>query len=208
MQKTLLFMESLPVAATRQMLEHLDSLFPLKPELIVELKQIIQYEEVKRMQVLLKPGEVSDRLYYIHKGLLHCYYEFEDRKKVKKEVSTWFMRERDTCVSVPSFYRRRPSYEYIQTLEDSELFSIGYQELESIYSRHIDFNFNARVLTSDYLVDWAEQLHGLRRLTAAEKYAALRDRDPQLLQRVPQKYLASFLGMRIETLSRFARKAN
>jgi CRP/FNR family transcriptional regulator, anaerobic regulatory protein len=194
----------LPNTAAQEMLGYLGSIFKLEDELIAGLQPMLRYEKIKRKTHLLRPGQVNDRLYYIHKGLLRCYYlkQNEDGEGPDIEVSTWFMRERDTCVSILSYYLQQPSFEYIEAMEHCELFSIGFTELEAIYQRSFSFNFIGRVLTAKYLVDWAKQLGNIRMLKSEERYAALCRVDPDLVQRVPQKYLASFLGISESTISR------
>jgi CRP-like cAMP-binding protein len=196
-------MSPLPQHAAQAMFAHLGAVYPMTPGLVSDLKEVVEFSTAKRLEYLLKPGQVCDRLYYIHKGLLRCFYELTDEETGQtKEVSTWFMRERDTCVSVESYYLGEPSYEYIQTLEHSELFSIKREYLEAIFLKHLEFNYIGRVLTIKYLVDWVRQINGIRKLKVAERYEALRSRDPELLQRVPQKYLASFLDTTPETIAR------
>jgi CRP-like cAMP-binding protein len=196
-------MSPLPQHAAQAMLAHLDAVYPMTPGLVSDINQVVEFIKPKRMEYLLQPGQVCERLYYIHKGLLRCYYELTDEETGQtKEVSTWFMRERDTCVSVESYYLQEPSYEYIQTLEHSELFSIKKADLDALFLKHLEFNYIGRLLTINYLVDWVRQINGIRKLKVADRYEALRKRDPELLQRVPQKYLASFLDTTPETLTR------
>jgi len=196
-------MSQLPPDAAQAMFANLASIFPMSPGLVADLNQVVEFIKVKRGEYLLEPGQVSDRLYYIHKGLLRCFYELTDEESGQiKDVSTWFMRERDVCVSVESYYLQEPSYEYIHALEHSELFFIKRADLEEIYLKHLEFNYVGRVLTIKYLVDWVRQINGIRKLKVADRYEVLRKRDPELLQRVPQKYLASFLDTTPETITR------
>jgi CRP-like cAMP-binding protein len=58
------------------------------------------------------------------------------------------------------------------------------------------------MLTIKYLVDWVKQINGIRKLKVADRYELFQQRDPSLAQRVPQKYLASFLDTTRETLTR------
>jgi CRP-like cAMP-binding protein len=188
--------------AVQEMLGYLGSLWPLEKELIADLEPILQFETVKRWKYLLEPGQVNDRLYYIHKGLLRCFYMKEEEGKPDKDVSTQFMRERDVCVSVLSFYGRAQSFEYIEVMEPCEVFSITYDQLEAIYQKYFSFNYIGRVLTVKYLMDWAKQLGIIRMLLVEERYKALGREYPWLLQRVPHKYLASFLDMSESEISR------
>jgi CRP-like cAMP-binding protein len=99
-----------------------------------------------------------------------------------------------------------PSYEYIQALEDCELIAIGFHELEKLFQTHIEYERVGRLMTLKYLRIWTRQLRNIRMLSAAERYKDLLEKQPELLQRVPQQYLASYLDMLPETLSRMRRK--
>lgn len=196
-------MPHLPAEASKAMFENLRMVYAIKPELEADLRAAAAFEVRDRLQFVLNPGQINDRLYYIHKGLLRFYYELTDDETGKiKEVSTQFRREGDTCVSVESFYSQEASYEYIQTLEYTELFSISFTDLEAIYRKHLEFNYTGRVLTIKYLVDWVKQINGIRKLKVEDRYELLRKRDPIILQRVPQKYLASYLDTTPETIAR------
>jgi CRP-like cAMP-binding protein len=65
---------------------------------------------------VLKEGQVCDNIYFIEQGYLRSFY-----LKDGKEITAWFMKENDVIVSVNSFFKREPSYEYIQAIEDSIL---------------------------------------------------------------------------------------
>lgn len=112
------------------------------------------------------------------------------------------MQERDVIISVESFFDQSPSTEYIQALEDTEVFYISYQELQWIYHTYLEFNFVRGVLTEYYYKQSMQRIRSLRMHRAFEKYQSLLESTPGLLQRVPSKYIASYLGISEETLSR------
>ena len=112
------------------------------------------------------------------------------------------MKEHDVIFSVESFLNQTPSYENIQTLEDSLLHYITYAELQYLYNTFPEFNFVGRALTEKYYQLSEQRLYSLRMQRAFEKYNFLMDHFPQIIQRVPSKYIASYLGITEETLSR------
>ena len=191
----------------KNMFTYLGAVYPLQEGLVEELTNLAGYMELRPKKLLLKPGDVCRHLYFVHEGLLRCYYVRNNRNKTgeDQEVCTQFMRENDTCVSVRSFYTQTPGKEFIQALEPCKLSYILFEDLEKVYRKYMDFNFNGRVLTAKYLLEWADQLENIRMLKGAERFAILLKRDPELLARVPQKYLASYLGVRPDSLSRMLR---
>lgn len=179
-----------------KLLLYLESIYPLSDGLKQHLASILKVKELPRRTYLLKAGHVCRNIYFIDSGLLRCFYLKDDH-----EVSSWFMKEGNVIISIESFYEQRQSYESIQALEDSVLYYIEYTELQNIYRNFLEFNFTARVLTERYYTLWAQQLYGLRMQQAHERYAWLLENFPELVLRVPAKYIASYLGISEVTLS-------
>lgn len=112
------------------------------------------------------------------------------------------MKEGDVIVSVESFFSQTESYESIHALEDCRLHSLSYRDLQEAYQNYPEFNFIGRLLTEKYYRLSEERLYSIRMQRGLEKYKSLIEHHPQLIQRVPSKYLASYLGLTEETLSR------
>lgn len=161
----------------------------------------IRFQKVKRDEFLLVPGQISKRLYFIQSGLLRA-YKMEDNK----EVSVWFMKERDLCVSIRSFYRQTECIEYIQALEDTDLLFITYDDYTTLCRQHMEFNFVARELITQYFILWDELFDGIRMRSANERYQWLLANHPDLLLRVPQKHLASYFDMTEVSFSKMKNK--
>jgi CRP/FNR family transcriptional regulator, anaerobic regulatory protein len=180
-----------------ELLGYLDSIYPLSAAVRSHLTRVVKAKEIRARQFILTPGQVNQDIHFIKKGLLWCYY-----LKNEKEVTSWLMKEGDAIVSIDSFYGQVPGYEYIQALEDSELYYISYTELEEIYHSYPEFNFIGRVLTVKYLQLWSSRQFGMVMSSAEERYAYLLEKQPELVLRAPLKCLASYLGMTEGTLSR------
>lgn len=175
----------------------LNDIHPLSDLLARELSGQLQYMELKKKDYLLKAGRVCRNICFIEKGLLRCYYQRDAH-----EVTSWFMREGDVMISIESFFLQKESYESIQALEDAVLYYISYDVLQHIYRSFPEFNFIGRVLTEKYYTLWAQQLYALRMQQAGERYQWLMNHHPELVLRVPAKYIASYLGIDETTLSR------
>ncbi len=180
-----------------ELLTFLNTIHPLTDELKKFLITHLHILEVRKKKFILKHGHICSNIYFIQKGLVRCFYEKGD-----KEISSWFMNEGDVIISVQSFFNQSISYESIQALEDSILHYISYRDLQYSYENFPEFNFIGRVLTEKYYKLSEERLYAIRMKRAAEKYHNLLLDFPQLLQRIPLKYIASYLGLTEETLSR------
>jgi CRP-like cAMP-binding protein len=175
----------------------LNNVYPLSAGLQECLASRLQYKEIRRKDFLLKAGHVCRHIYFIQAGLMRCFYN-----KGSAEVCSWFMKECDIIVSIESFYRQVPSYESIQALEDCCLYYISYSDLDYMYKTYPEFNYIGRELTLNYFILWAQQLYGLRMQTSYERYHWLISNFPELVLRVPAKYIASYLSITEVTLSK------
>jgi len=179
------------------LIEFLHSIHPLSPQLRQHLLAILKEHELAKKSFFLKKGQICGHIGFVEKGLLRCYYEHHD-----KEVCSWFMKEGDVIISVESFFKQLRSYENIQALEDCIIHSISYDELQYVYQYFPEFNFIGRVLTEQYYTQSEQRLYAMRMQRAAGRYDYLIDHYPEYIQRVPSKYIASYLGVTEETLSR------
>jgi CRP-like cAMP-binding protein len=171
--------------------------WPLSTACLDFLPTIIKKLTLKKGEYLLVPGQVCENLYFIQKGLLKCFYVVHG-----KAVSDWFFGEMETVVSIDSFYDQVPGEDFIEAIEDCELFYISFPEFQHLYRTYVEFNVIGRVLTNKYLRLWHRQARNIRMLSAKERYLFLLKNQPDLIKRVEVQDLASYLDMSRETLSR------
>lgn len=171
------------------------------PALQAALLTTLRREELPAKHLLLQPGQVAQRIYFVEQGLLRGY-----SLHARQETSSWFMAEGDFVISVVSFFTQQPSTEYLELLEPAVLYSISHAQLQGLYQQFPEFNLVGRVLTERYYVLSEQRAYQLRTLSAAERYAQLVQEFPKLTQRIPLKLLASYLGIAPETLSRLRAK--
>ena len=182
-------------------LEFLSSVYPISTKWVDYLNVTLKLWEVPKNTVILKEGQTCRNIFFIEKGLVRSFYMKDD-----SEVSSWFMKEGDIIISVKSFYTQKPAEEYLQTIEDCILYGISYQDLSFVYHNFMEFNFIGRVLTEKYYMKSEERLYTIRKQKGKKRYEIFREQEPDLLQRIPSKYIASYLGLSIETLSRLRHK--
>ena len=167
-----------------------------------EFRQFIDpYIAVRKFgkkQVITEEGSVENYFNFIIKGLVRKYY-----KRGKEEINTQISFENHILHSQESFHSRTPSEYVVESIEPSTLVSITYDDLEKIYARSQRMEHLGRLIITHTMVlkdRWQIQLvmH-----TPRERFIYFVNRNPELLQRVPQKYLASYLNIKPETFSRF-----
>lgn len=176
----------------------LDKIHPLSDELKNYLEQQLKLVSLKKKDIFLKAGENGNKISFILKGLLRSYY----MNSQGADTSAWFMKEGDVVVSVKSFFHQVPSEETIEALEESILLYVTYNELQFMYQHFPEFNVVGRILTEKYYVLSEDRLSAIRNRRAKDRYQYLMTNHPELLLRVPARYLSSYLGIDEATFSR------
>ena len=162
------------------------------------LKSKIQIRRFNKKELFLKPGQVEQYFNFINKGLVRKFY-----RKGKEEINTQISFEGHLILSEESFYSRKPSEYYIEAIEPTTAVSITFNDLEYIYSQSQKMEHLGRlVIINSFLLKDKWQVQHIK-MTPRERFLNFVKKNPELIQRVPQKYLASFLNIKPETFSRF-----
>jgi len=155
----------------------------------------------RKGKLLLKAGEVCEHIYFIKKGAVRGFI-----KDGTKDITTWITAENEVVSSISSLDIREPAQENMQAIENCEMLALTYTDFQNLYVKFPEFNIVARKLLQKYYQD-AERRAFIARVTKAEKkYRLFLTRYGHLANRIPLKYIASFLGITLETLSRVRKK--
>jgi CRP-like cAMP-binding protein len=182
-------------------IDYFNSITTLPEELVSDIIQRAVVREYKKEEFILKAGKISSHTSWILKGLIRSYYE-----KDGEEITTKFLWEGAPITSVYSYYNRKPGNENIVAMEETTLASLHYDDMQYLYEAYPAFNVIGRVITEKYLYMLEIEVYNLRKQKAEDRYQFIVKHFPHLLQRVPLKYLATYLGMNLETLSRIRGK--
>ena len=150
---------------------------------------------------MLTAGDPSRYIYFIRKGMLRCYH-----MENGDEICSMFIKEGDIFTSVSSFFLQKKSNGFVQAIEDSHIWYLDYEELQYIFKHFAESNIIARVLLMKSYLHSERRLNLIRMKQAAERYNNMLMFFPNLVLRVPAKYLASYLGISAGTLSRIRGK--
>lgn len=182
--------------------EYFQKLLPFNE---AELEDILNHFEkviVKKNQLLIREGQVSNTLYFVEKGIGRSYY----LKKDGKEVTQWFFGEGNFMASADSFFQQTPSFYYLEVIEDSILYVITKEKLDLLIAKYRKMETAVRLLTIEILTKFVLKLNSLQFQTVRERYDYMLSEFPDISYRAPLGQIASYLGMTQETLSRL-RKA-
>lgn len=170
-----------------------------------DLRAIVSQFECRKIPkngFLLKEGSHCDFWGFIDTGLVRV-YSFTD---TGEEYTNGFVREDGFITESVSFYTQSVSTENMQALEDTLLMCIDFATLQQLYDRFPAFDKFARILLEQRLVGLKRRILYRVQLDAQSRYLHFLETQPDLMQRVPLKYIASYLSITDSTLSRIRRK--
>ena len=162
------------------------------------LLPVIKVRRFGKKDMITNAGEVENYFNFILTGLARKFYT-----RGSQEINTQISYEGHLLVSQESFHSRLPSEYSIETIEPTTVVSITHDDLEQVYASSHRMEHLARLLITYAMVlkdRWQMQLV---KMTPRERFLNFVTRNPELLQRVPQKFLASYLNIKPETFSRF-----
>lgn len=189
-----------PVAIA-SLLTVLSQLYPLSPEAQRYLWDHVTSYTLPKRKLLLKEGTTCEHIYFVVKGALRGF-----TREGSKDITTWIVIENELVSSILGLDEQVKAIENIQALEKCELLCLTLAELELMYEKFPETNILARKILQRYYSD-AEKRAFIARLTKAEnKYRHFLARHRALANRIPLKYIASYLGVTLETLSRIRKK--
>lgn len=161
---------------------------------ITEISSIVIIKKNKDLQPI---GHTCKTIYFINRGVARIYY-FKDGI----DITESFALENNIIARVESLFTGKPSRKAIQILEDAEVVAINANKLFKLYDTFPEIERLFRKIFEAAYVDTVNRIEGIQFHTAEERYSALISEAPGILQRVPLKYIASFLGITQVSLSR------
>lgn len=153
--------------------------------------------KLKKKEYLFKPHQNCFFIAFIHKGVFRVF--FYNQEGV--EVTVWFSFAGMTITDMLAFYKQTQTTFYIQAVEDAEVSIIKKSKLEKLYSEHPEYLNFGKILAEKVATTVMERMLSLQTKTAEERYLELMA-TPDYLQKIPLKYLASYLGITDTSLSR------
>lgn len=163
-------------------------------EAIAEISNSITIQKNNDLQSV---GHTCKTIYFIKKGVARIYYLNDGI-----DITENFFFENNIIARVESLLTGRPSKKAIQILEDAEIISINADALFKLYDRFHEIERLFRKIFESAYVDTVNRIEGMQFHTAEERYKALLHEAPDVLKRVPLKYVASYLGITQVSLSR------
>jgi signal-transduction protein with cAMP-binding, CBS, and nucleotidyltransferase domain len=169
----------------------------LQEEELNALMGAIEVRSVDKKVRLTELGDSENYLYFVMKGLARKFFY-----KGKEEVITQIAKEGELISSSVSYFSGNPSGYVVETIEPSTFYSLHKDKAEQLYSRFPNLEKLSRLVITELFIQ--KEIWELERIrySTKERFLRFMNDNPELFQRVPQKYLASYLNIKPETFSR------
>jgi CRP-like cAMP-binding protein len=174
----------------------------LTPEELDHFHSLLQVKKFKKKQFLLQDGEISHFQGFINKGCIKNYilddkgYEFI----MSFAIEEWWIGD------LMSFYEQKPGNLFIETIEDTELLTLDHDTNEKLLREIPKFERFFRILVQRAAYTLQQRFFNTLAKPAEERYLEFIKKYPQIVQRVPQQLIASYIGVTPEFLSKIRSK--
>jgi CRP-like cAMP-binding protein len=177
--------------------KNITAISPLSSESMKAYLSAWKYWSVPKDHFLLREHAVGDYIYFVEKGAARIFYY-----KNSKEITEWIAMDQQFFLSITSFFERIPSHLIIQTIEPSKVFGIHHNDFMELADKYHDVERLLRKMVTRSLILSQIRMDSIQFESAQQRYNRLLKDSPKIVQRVPLTYIASFLGITLETLSR------
>ncbi len=156
---------------------------------------------LKKNEHFLQATQVNKRLGFLCKGLVR-YYVFKN----EEEATLEFTKEGEFVADYGSFISKEPSIQYIQALEDCVFLIIDYDKLQQLYAISRNANLLGRIIIEHRFIIMVNQLLTVHRYSPEDRYRYFLKHYKELTQRIPQYLIASYVGVKPQSLSRIRKR--
>ncbi|SFC23137.1 cAMP-binding domain of CRP or a regulatory subunit of cAMP-dependent protein kinases [Flagellimonas taeanensis] len=184
-----------------QLIFNIERTFKASEEELSALKSIMKEESLEKNGMFLSSGQVCNKLAFISKGAMRLFYDSPD-----KEVCNDFFFENSMVGSLASFLSQTPSIVNIAAIEPCTLFVLHREDVIRLVADHESLNKMAQVILQEQLLRAEKREAALLGVNPEERFKNLMEVHPKIFKRIPLHYVASYLGITPETLSRYRTK--
>jgi len=159
---------------------------------------------LKKKKNFAEPGKVCSHIGLVVKGAVRYFHV-----KNGEEITGYFSFEDEMLSSYKSFLTRQPGLFYIQALEDSQIVTLSYNALQQVCANPLmSFKMErfGRLMAEHYLICYEDRVASFITQTPEERYHKLLETGGEVMQRIPQHYIANYLGITPVSLSRIRRR--
>ncbi|HAO07247.1 MAG TPA: hypothetical protein DCQ50_09695 [Chryseobacterium sp.] len=178
----------------------LETFYEISREVRHDLLPLLEEKNFLKNEVILSRGNISEYVYFLISGCVRFNY-LNDKNE---DITTFFVLEDEFFANSSSFLTGEPSLINITAIEPTETLRLHKSQVQLMYSKHPDFEKVARGIIEKTLVGTVLRSPPII-LSAEERYLRLLEKNPEFVKRIPVKYLATYLGIHPNSLSRIRR---
>ncbi|MGK6350492.1 Crp/Fnr family transcriptional regulator [Parapedobacter sp. DT-150] len=190
--------DQLLTVSTALLLQSIRQHHPLNEEEARIIRSFFRLESFKRKSTLLRAGETAHRLYFVVAGILHMYYA-DERGQLH---SCNFFMPGELATDLESFSKQAPAGNAIEALTRADCLSISCKDAVLLMQQSPTFNRYAMGVIEATAMQNINRTKDLLSLQPESRYRKLMTTRPDIIRQIPQKYIARFLGISPESLSR------
>lgn len=184
-----------------ELLNVINDISKLSPKGELLFREIFKPVTLKKKEYLLRAGQRNSKAYFINKGLVRYFVTKND-----DESTLEFTGENEFVTDHPSFINRGISIQSIQAIEDCELLVCTYDNLQRMYNELENGNLIGRMVYEHRFEIMTTQIFSIYMHNTEERYKYFMERYRDIAQRIPQYLIASYVGVKPESLSRIRKK--
>lgn len=187
-----------PIATPREVARELARKYStMTHEELDVLESVLVPMKFSKGEIILREGEVCRNIYYVERGLIRQFY-FKNGKQITEHLGV----DRTIFMCIESLFHEEPTHLQVEALEASYIYALPKHRLEQVALHNVNIQILFRKILEESLVISQVMADLVRFETAQERYRKFCKLAPQIVLRVPLVYVASFLQMTPETLSR------
>lgn len=169
---------------------------------LLSLFQAARIQSFSPKEYLIKEGQIKKDIFFIQQGLVRSFKVNEKGD----EITTLLRWENQVVASPDIILFDQPSQAYFEALESTEVFCLNYEVLESILSQNPKLEANRKFVLQEMLKQALQRIDSFVMLSPEERYLAFVRSNPEIVNRVPDKYIANVLGITPVSLSRIRKR--
>lgn len=166
------------------------------------LAMIGKVKAVKINEIFISQGTICRSVYYVKKGIVRCFYITEDA-----EEKTIFFRKESEFFSIPEgLFEKKATMQYWQALEDCELYEISHDLIEEMSQDNVIIMKKRIEIVQKMTLQAVTRVESFVLYSPLQRYQNLIDLQPEIIQRVADKHIASYIGVTPVSLSRIRKR--
>lgn len=186
---------------TENLLSKIQSIVDLSPEEIDLIKMLFRPKLLKKSDFFLAEGQVCKQVGFLVKGLMRYYINSDGEDRTYE-----FAQENDFICNYESFIPKTASTKIIQALEDCEIWQISYEDLQILYKSVRQGERLGRLVIEEVFIRTLQGLSSFYTDTPEQRYGEFIKHHPGLQQRISQYHIASYVGVKPQSLSRIRKR--